>query len=168
MAHKTRKIVFSALLASLTCVATMLIQIPTPMRGYVNLGDCVVLLSAWVLGPFWGFLSAGIGSAMADMFLSYTTYAPATFVIKGLMAFVAVMLYRVLESKRHPLLALIASALVAEIIMIAGYYVFEGLLYGFGGSLVNVPANALQGLVGAICGIVLYKLIGKHLPLSDK
>ena len=41
---KIRKLVFTALLAALTCVATMVIQIPAPVSGYVNLGDCVVLL----------------------------------------------------------------------------------------------------------------------------
>ena len=28
----------------------MVVQIPSPMNGYVNLGDCFVLLSGWLLG----------------------------------------------------------------------------------------------------------------------
>ena len=42
---KIRKLVLAALLAALVCVATMVVQIPSPMQGYVNLGDCFVLLS---------------------------------------------------------------------------------------------------------------------------
>ena len=29
---------------ALPCVATMLIKLPSPLKGYLNLGDCVVLL----------------------------------------------------------------------------------------------------------------------------
>lgn len=62
----TRKIVIASMLAALTCVATMIIKIPSPLKGYLNLGDCVVLGCGWVLSPIYGFLSAGIGSALAD------------------------------------------------------------------------------------------------------
>ena len=51
---KVRKLVVSALMAALTYVATMVIRIPSPMDGYVNLGDCFVLLSGWLLGPWYG------------------------------------------------------------------------------------------------------------------
>ena len=54
----------TALFMALCCVATMVIQIPSPTQGYVNLGDCVVLLSGWLLGPWYGIAAAGIGSAL--------------------------------------------------------------------------------------------------------
>ena len=58
---KIRKLVLAALLAALVCVATMVVQIPSPMQGYVNLGDCFVLLSGWLLGPWYGFAPGGGG-----------------------------------------------------------------------------------------------------------
>jgi len=51
---KIRTMVMAAVLAALACVATMVVQIPSPMNGFVNLGDCFVLLSGWLLGPWWG------------------------------------------------------------------------------------------------------------------
>ena len=36
---KIRTMVLAAVLAALACVATMVVQIPSPMNGYVNLGD---------------------------------------------------------------------------------------------------------------------------------
>ena len=48
--QKVRKLVLSALMAALVYVATSIIQIPSPVNGYVNLGDCFVLLSGWLLG----------------------------------------------------------------------------------------------------------------------
>lgn len=57
---KTKRMVLAALLAALTCVATMIIKIPSPMKGYLNLGDCVVLIAGWMLSPTYGFIAAFI------------------------------------------------------------------------------------------------------------
>ena len=57
---KTLKLVIAALMASMACVATMVIKIPIPATGgYINLGDSIVLLSGVVLGPLYGGLAAG-------------------------------------------------------------------------------------------------------------
>ena len=86
MKSTTKKIAITALMAALTCIATIIIKIPSPLKGYLNLGDCMVLISGWILSPVYGFIAAGLGSALADIFSGYVIYAPATFVIKGLMA----------------------------------------------------------------------------------
>ena len=78
---KVQKLVVSALMAALTYVATMVVRIPSPMNGYVNLGDCFVLLSGWLLGPWYGGAAAGIGSMLTDLLSGYGYYATGTFVI---------------------------------------------------------------------------------------
>ncbi len=161
MQNKTQKIVLAALLASLTCVATMIIKIPSPLKGYLNLGDCVVLLAGWILSPAYGFLTAGIGSALADIFSGYALYAPATFVIKGLMAITAFFLYKLLHTKIRKLPARIVSGSISEIIMVLGYFLFEGPMYGFIASAVNIPANAMQGVAGLILGLLLVNIFEK-------
>ena len=55
----------------------------------------------------------------------------------------------------------IISGVVAEIIMVSGYYVFEGFMYGFIPSAVNVPANSIQGIAGLIMGVLLIKFFRK-------
>ena len=162
MKTRTEKIVMASLFAALCCVATMIIKIPSPLKGYLNLGDCVVLLSAWIFPPAYGFLAAGIGSALADIFSGYVIYAPATFIIKGLMALVAFYGFKILDGKMPKISAQIISGAVAEIIMILGYFVFEGFMYGFGVSLVNIPANAVQGVAGLVLGICLIKIFEKN------
>lgn len=161
MYTKTKKIVIAALIASLVCVATMVIKIPSPLKGYLNLGDCIVLVAGWILSPAYGFLAAGLGSALADVFSGYATYAPATFVIKGLMALVAFYGFKLLHKKIGNLPSRIISGVVAEIIMILGYFVFEGFMYGFMPSMVNIPANGVQGVAGLIVGVVLVKIFEK-------
>lgn len=159
--NATQKIVIAALLAALTCVATMIIKIPSPLKGYLNLGDCVVLLAGWMLSPAYGFLAAGLGSALADLFSGYVVYAPATFVIKGLMALVAFYGFKLLHNKIGNLPSRIITGIVAEGVMILGYFFFEGFMYGFGPSVVNIPANGVQGIAGLILGCVLIKVFEK-------
>ena len=157
----TRQMVFAAMLAALVCVATMIIKVPSPLKGYLNLGDCVVLFAGWMLSPVYGFLAAGLGSALADLFAGYITYAPATFIIKGLMALIAFGGFKILYKAVGNLPSRIISGLVAEIFMIAGYFVFEGFLYGFAPSVVNIPANGVQGVAGLILGCALAKIFEK-------
>lgn len=151
----------AALLAALACVATMIIKIPSPLKGYINLGDCIVLIAGWMLSPVYGFLAAGLGSALADLFSGYVVYAPATFIIKGVMALIAFYGFKLLHKRLGDLPSRIISGTVAEIIMILGYVVFEGFMYGFGPSVVNIPANGVQGIAGLVLGIVLIKIFNK-------
>ena len=55
----------------------------------------------------------------------------------------------------------IIGGVFAEIEMILGYFVFEGALYGFGPSVVNIPANAVQAAAGLILGCILVKVFEK-------
>ncbi len=158
MNTKTKQIVMTALMAALACVATLVIKIPSPLKGYINLGDCIVLTAGWLLSPAWGFLSAGVGSALADILSGYVIYAPATFLIKGVMALVAFYGFKWLHNKCGNFAARIISGIAAEIVMIVGYFVFAGFLYGFGPAVVNIPANAVQGVAGILIGIVLIKI----------
>lgn len=150
------------MLAALACVATMIIKIPSPLKGYINLGDCIVLLSGWILPPGYGFLAAGIGSALADIFSGYAVYAPATFAIKGLMAVIAYPVFKFFSKKTKDFPARVISGTLAEAAMILGYFLFEGFMYGFSPSLVNIPANAAQGVAGLIIGIILIKIFQKQ------
>lgn len=161
MKTKTQRTVVSAMLAALVCVATMIIKIPSPMKGYMNLGDCVVLLCGWVLPPFYGFFAAGIGSSLADIFSSYVFYAPVTFLIKGVMALIAYRLHQALRKKMGTTPACLIAGAVSELFMTAGYYIFEGFMYGFVPALVNIPANLVQGVAGLVLGVLLIRLFQK-------
>lgn len=163
--NSNKKLVMAAMLAALTCVATMVIKIPSPLNGYINLGDCFVLLAGWTLPVSYGFMSAGIGSALADVFSGYVTYAPATFIIKGLMAVAACYISRAISKKGSNLTAYIISGIAAEAVMVVGYLLFESMLYGFAPSLVNVVPNCVQGIAGLLIGVMLIKVTKDKIDL---
>ena len=77
------------------------------------------------------------------------------------MALIAFASFNLLSKKIGKILAYIVGGVLAEILMIVGYYVFEGFLYGFVPSAVNIPANAVQGVAGIVIGTVLIKILEK-------
>ncbi len=163
--EKTQKIVLTALLTAFTTVATMLIRIPTPTKGYLNLGDTFVNISAWLLGAGWGTAAAGIGSALADLFAGYTIYVPITLIVKSLMALASYFVYTSLSEKINTFPARITAAVVAEIIMVVGYAVFEGFMYqSVVTALSGVPSNLVQGIFGVAASVTVYELILKRIP----
>ena len=93
-----------------------------------------MLLSAWVLGPVYGGVAAGTGSMLADLFSGYAHYAPGTFLIKLCMAVAAALIFRFLRNRPASklLLAQGASGLVAEAVMVAGYFGYSCLWLGKG------------------------------------
>lgn len=162
---KVKKLVAAALLAALATVMTMVIQVPSPMQGYVNLGDCAVLLAAWILGPLWGGAAAGIGSMMADVLSGYMHYAPGTLVIKFLMAVAAGLIFKTVResgSNGKKLGAEIVGGVAAEAIMVLGYFGYCGLWLGKGlAAAASIPGNIVQGVIGLVCAVLVYNILDR-------
>lgn len=164
--NRIKRLVLAALFTALTVVATMVIRIPAPLVGYANLGDTMVLLSAWVLGPVWGMAAGGIGSMVADL-LGYPPYAAATLVIKALMALIAGGIFRAMGRKGHTLAARLVGALAAETVMVLGYFAFEGVFLGLGWSAaLNIPVNLVQGVVCLVAAVALAQVLERAKALE--
>jgi ECF transporter S component (folate family) len=157
-----KKTVMAALFAALACVATMSIRIPTPgTGGYIHPGDAIVILSGVVLGPVWGLLAGGIGSALADLLGGYFIYVPITFVIKGLIGFISGLLYQKLSSSKKSRYAAVFLGGIADIILVAGgYFLCESVMYG-AGAATSIPANIIQGTGGLVLSLILYPVLIK-------
>ena len=157
---KLKKLVMAALFAALACVATMSIRIPTPgTGGYIHPGDAIVILSGVVLGPGYGFLAAGIGSALSDLIGGYFVYVPITFVIKGLVALVSGLIYQKMShSGKNRYLAVILGGVTDIVFVAGGYFICEFFLYG-SGAAASIPANIIQGIGGLVISAVLYPVL---------
>lgn len=163
--NKTRLVTLTAMLAAFACVATILIRIPTPTKGYVNLGDCIVNIAGWLLGPVYGAAAAGIGSAFADIFAGYAVYAPATFVIKGLMAAVSFGVFRVIGGKSNSVVGRAAGAVAAEAVMVAGYFIYESVLYkSVAMAALGILPNCVQGIASVVTSVIVYEAVIKRIP----
>ena len=86
-----KKIAIGGIFAAFVFIGTEL-HIPTAI-GFMNLGDAVIFLAAYLIGPA-AILPAAIGSALGDLLAGYPQYAVATFLIKGIMGLVAGLLLK--------------------------------------------------------------------------
>lgn len=161
-AGKTRLLVTAALFAALGCVSTMVIKVPSPTGGYMNLGDTVVLLGAYFLGPAYGALAGGVGPALADLLGGYPMYVPGTLVIKAVMAVTAGLLYRLLRERGVP--GIVACGAAGEVPMVLGYWLYDALLVSAGGTAfgtalagasAGIPSNLVQAGFGAAVSTLL-------------
>ena len=123
---KIKSMVMAAVMAALTYVATTVIKIPAPTGGYVHIGDGLVLLCGWILGPWWGGAAAGIGSMLVDLLSGYGHYVPGTLIIKGLDALVAALIFRALGRGKT---AMRGSGIVGETIMVLGYFAYASMIW---------------------------------------
>lgn len=167
--NKLINVVEASMFAALCCIATFLkVPMVTPTSGYVNLGDTVIVMTAFVLSPVYAALAAGIGSMLADILMGYAQYAPGTFAIKALMALVAGLFLCAVKkpAEKNKLLSLIfiiISAVCAEIIMVGGYFLFEAYLLGYGvaGAFGSVLPNVFQSVAGVVGGTILCEIVSR-------
>ncbi len=112
------------------------------------------MAGAVLLGPA-AWIPAALGSAMADLMLGFSAYILPTFLIKGLMGLTAGAL--VARVKGPHLAALVF--LLAEALMVVGYYAAESFMYGPSGALAGILPNTIQGISGIVIGLGLYPVM---------
>ncbi|MBR2988695.1 MAG: ECF transporter S component [Clostridia bacterium] len=154
--HKRKNtllMLLTALFTALTTVATVLIQIPG-VQGYINFGDAVIFISAYILGGASGFIVGGVGSLLADLFTGYFVYAPFTFVIKGLEGLMCGLIYRRTMKSSRPLLKRLISALAGGVICWLGYFLTDLALFGIEIALLTLALTPVQ--VGVSIVIALF------------
>ena len=131
MQRKARIIAITGVLAALTCAATMVVRVPSPSGGYMNLG-----------------------SALADL-IGYPLYAPATLLIKGGMAIIAGLLLR--KGKGRLLPTLPAEALMIVGYWVFDGMLTGSLM----GAAVGIPSNLMQAAFGIAAFWLLSAALGR-------
>ena len=161
-AMESKKMITTALLIALVTVTTMVVNVPLPgVKGYVNIGDSVILMAGLIFGPTVGALAGGLGSSLADLLLGYAYWAPWTLVIKGLEGFLAGWI--ILRVPKAKLTSLILATSLAALVMALGYFSVGILYYGLGHALVSLPGDLLQGSVSVILSVMLWRPMEKYL-----
>ena len=136
MNSNLKKIIMTALFAALACVATMSIRIPTPgTGGYIHPGDAIVILAGIILGPVYGMLAGGIGSALSELIYQ-----------------------KMCRYGKNRYVAVILGGITDIVFVAGGYFICEFFLYG-SGAAASIPANIIQGVGGLIISAVLYPVL---------
>lgn len=166
----TQNIVFIALFAALTFVATT-IKIPLPTGAFVHLGNAVLVLSVLLLGYTSGSLAGGIGFFLFDLLNGYATEAPYFLVeafIVGGATYLAFNRFKKQPTRMWQIVVIGLSAGVAKIIMTQIKNTVIQLWVGaptvdlaFNIALVKLPATFTN------VGLTIFVIAIVYFPLSQ-
>ncbi len=163
MKNQTKKLTTCAIFAAIICVVTTFVAVPAPAIGNINLGDIFILCAAWLLGPIYGAIAAGLGASLADLFSGFAIYAPATLIIKALMAVACYYIFVALsKTTRLEILPRAISAVCAELIMVFGYFVYESFIYDVTAATAAIAFNLIQGSICMVVGTAVCILLFKN------
>ena len=155
------KLVFTALMAALVCVATFL---RFPLLGSkVHLGNTLCLLSGLLLGGPAGGLAAGIGSALNDLVSGYPIdEALVTFVSKFLMALLCALLAGKGENRGRMILGCAFGALGYVALYMLKTFVYRRFIYGYTPDAVwatmlsKLPASLINAAFAIVVAPILF------------
>lgn len=169
-----RLIAAAAVMIAVVFVMTRVVQVSIGPGGYIHFGDIALYVAAFLFGPVVGGVAGGAGTGLADLSSGYGAWAPGTFVIHGLQAFVAGLI-----AWRGGLARTILAVVVGGAIVVVGYFLYQWLLISAGSfnsfqadegksALATAAAavwpNTFQVLVAAIVAVPLILAIRQAYP----
>ena len=125
MTQDIRRITVTALMAALIFVLTVVPRVPTPVGGYIHLGDAGVNFAALAFGPWVALFSGGVGTALADL-MGYPQWAIFSLIIHGLQGLAIGWIARKEFTLWRGALAVIAGTAI----VVAGYFIAGTILVG--------------------------------------
>lgn len=172
----------TALFMAMVVVLSMsALSIPVP-GGHLYFNDVVIDTAAMLMDPLSAFIACGVGAFLGDL-LFYPAPMFVSLITHGLQALVISLLCRKLRMKQ-PLacaIAVLAGAIVmvvgytlgrafvystpeyaimklpfllAEAVMVLGYFLLEWALYGIASAAAAIGPNVVQGIAGVLIGML--------------
>lgn len=172
----------TALFMAMVVVLSMsALSIPVP-GGHLYFNDVVIDTAAMLMDPLSAFIACGVGAFLGDL-LFYPAPMFVSLITPGLQALVISLLCRKLRMKQ-PLACAIAvlagaivmvvgytlgrafvystpeyaimklSFLLAEAVMVLGYFLLEWALYGVASAAAAIGPNVVQGIAGVLIGML--------------
>jgi uncharacterized membrane protein len=156
---KPVKLAVSAIFTALVFVATVVFSSYVPQTtGFFNIGETMVYITAILFGPLVGAFAGGVGSMLADLFLGYPHFAPATLVIKGCEGAVVGLLSRrklELSSRLHwKVFTFVVGLVVGVLLAGVGSVYYSGSVELY----VGIPLPAVPNFVLSIPPVFWYGL----------
>ncbi len=152
--HKrTQTIVFIGIMTALIAAVTAMIQIPIP-TGYLNFGDVMVMISAFVLPVRGAMIAAGVGSALVDLF-TYPQYAIFTFFIKMAEVLVIVKFSHHLKGKKRYIPFFLAGFTMMFLYGLVDAYLVGKISY----MPISMAYNSIQAIANSLIATLAYPSI---------
>ena len=163
--EKTKTLVFAAMFAAIIMVLTTYGQIKTGVNdGYIHFGDSMIYLAACMLPAPYAMCAASIGASLSDILSGSAVWAPATAIIKApnVIPFALMIKHLRKNGKDANIInkGTIIMAVVSGIITILGYFVAEGIMFGF---KVAAVSSILRGLVQPVGSAIVFYAVGMAL-----
>lgn len=157
---RVQTICITGLMAALITVLTAFVKVPTGINNnYIHLGDSMVYLAGCMLTGPWGALAGAIGGALADLLAGYPQWAIASAIIKAVNALPFILVMKSYKKKNGKIKIItpmtITMTVLSGVWTVLGYFVAEGIMYGFVAAIPSMPLNALQAAGSAIAFILV-------------
>lgn len=157
MKRKSIKLLtLSGLFAAIIFVLTAYVHIPSH-NGYTHIGDAFIYLAATILPMPYAICASAIGAMFADVLSGYAIWAPATIIIKILVALLFTSKNEKIVCKRN-----ILGIFFAAIITFVGYYLYEAIfISNFAVALLGIVGYLTQSVLSGIVFIISAKAFDK-------
>ncbi len=157
--NPVRKTVLCGLFIALITVGTLIGFPIATGQGYINPGDAFIHVAVFAIGGWQCVLVAAIGSTLADIILAFPIFAPGTFIIKGTMALIGMLLAKRLRLRT-------AVSFISGAIMPLGYLLYEILLsltgiWDISVAIYDLPWNVMQYLFCAAAGSFIILILDR-------
>jgi uncharacterized membrane protein len=162
---KTKSIIMSALLSAIVFIATYAVQIPLPgiaTGGLIHLGNVALFTIAIIFGKRYGAISGAFGMALFDLLSPWVIWAPGTFVIRGIMGYMAGWIASDGKVNHISPLRMLMAMILPSIWMIIGYFGYNLLLYGdYPAAVASLPGDITQVVAGIMIAFPVIGIIQK-------
>jgi uncharacterized membrane protein len=152
-------------------VSSQIPPIPIPATsGYFNVGETTIYVAALLFGPIVGAFAGGMGTALSDLYLGYSIYAPGTLLIKTAEgAVVGLLNIKLTKTISNTSVRATVSVVIGGLVMVLGYFMYQNLLAtlfpGLGIiALAEIPINILQMVTGLIIAIPVTHAVLRVFP----
>ena len=163
----TLSIVRCGVITAVVAVCTMLgFSVGT---GFVNFGDTMIFVTAYLLGPIPALVAGGVGSLIADSIV-YPLTMWFTLFVKGIEGLVAGLMFKYVAGRKNyktptKVTLGVVSMLVGGAFMVLGYFGTQALFWGdaeFGklaAAIIQVPWDCLQlGVSVVLASVFVYAI----------
>lgn len=155
--RSTKGIVIGALFIAIVTTFTY-INVPySPNGGLIHLGYIALFPIAAIFGKKYGMVAGAIGMALFDVLSQWFLWAPATFIIVGIIGYVVGSISDGGKSITRNIVAM----LIASVIQVTGYFLFNAYIAGFGveSAMTSIVGDSIKMLISTAVSVATIEVL---------